>query len=139
MKEKILYAIWACLYILCVGLGTVGTVEGIGKLFFVLTALLFFVPGAILAGLGIKEKSKKMLLRLRIICFSSLGLTLVFLVANFLSARASDATGGVLYELLNLVSAPMLCSQYWILSLFLWACLLMASFTKFPKEEKKPS
>ena len=29
-KELILYAIWLCLYILCVGLGTAGQMEGIG-------------------------------------------------------------------------------------------------------------
>ena len=81
-----------------------------------------------------REKNKKMLLRVRIVCICSLVLTLIFLVANFLTANASDATGYAMFELLNLVSAPMLCSQYWILSLFLWACLLMGSFTKLPKE-----
>ena len=134
MKEKILYALWACLYILCVGLGTVGTVEGIGKIFFVLTALIFFIPGVLLLVFGLREKNKKMLLRVRIVCICSLVLTLIFLVANFLTANASDATGYTMFELLNLVSAPMLCSQYWVLSLFLWACLLMGSFTKLPKE-----
>lgn len=134
MKEKILYALWACLYILCVGLGTVGTVEGIGKIFFVLTALIFFIPGILLLVFGLRKKNKKMLLRVRIVCICSLVLTLIFLVANFLTANASDATGYAMFELLNLVSAPMLCSQYWILSLFLWACLLMGSFTKLPKE-----
>lgn len=134
MKEKILYALWACLYILCVGLGTAGTVEGIGKIFFVLTALIFFIPGVLLLVFGLREKNKKMLLRVRIVCICSLVLTLIFLVANFLTANASDATGYAMFELLNLVSAPMLCSQYWILSLFLWACLLMGSFTKLPKE-----
>ena len=134
MKEKILYALWACLYILCVGLGTAGTVEGIGKIFFVLTALIFFIPGVLLLVFGLREKNKKMLLRVRIVCICSLVLTLIFLVANFLTANASDATGYAMFELLNLVSAPMLCSQYWILSPFLWACLLMGSFTKLPKE-----
>ena len=134
MKEKILYAIWACLYILCVGLGTVGTVEGVGKIFFVLTALIFFIPGILLLVFGLREKNKKMLLRVRIVCICSLVLTLIFLVANFLTANGPDATGYTMFELLNLVSAPMLCSQYWVLSLFLWACLLMGSFTKLPKE-----
>lgn len=134
MKEKILYGIWACLYILCVGLGTLGMVEGTAKIFFVLTGVIFFLPGAILLYTGIKEKNKKMLLRVRIVALCSLVLTLIFLIAIFLSANAADQVGLVLQDLLNLVSAPMLCSQYWILSLFLWACLLMGSFTKLPKE-----
>ena len=52
-KELILYAAWLCLYILCVGLGTVEEVTGAGKVFFVLTALFFFIPGAALLVLGI--------------------------------------------------------------------------------------
>ena len=140
MKEKILYAIWGCLYILCVGLGTLGMMEGVGKIFFVLTALIFFLPGILLLVMGYREQNKKILRRVRIVAICSLVLTLVFLVANFLSASAgaADTAGDVLYELLNIVSAPMLCSQYWILSLFLWACLLMATFTKFEarKEER---
>ena len=38
VKEWILYAAWLCLYILCVGLGTVENIEGAGKVFFALTA-----------------------------------------------------------------------------------------------------
>ena len=45
-KEAVLYAVWICMYILCVGLGTVDNVENPGRIFFILTALLFFVPGA---------------------------------------------------------------------------------------------
>lgn len=130
MKEKILYAVWASLYILCVGLGTVRDVDGFGKWVLILTALLFFVPGAMLVYEGIRQQNKKMLLRLRLVCISSLSLTLIFIVANLLSVGASAAAGKVLYDILMLVSAPMFCGQYWELSLFLWACLLFASFTK---------
>ncbi len=130
MKEKILYAVWAGLYILCVGLSTVTDAAGFGKWVLVLTALLFFVPGAMLAYEGIKQQDKNILKRLRLVCIASLGLTLIFLVANFLSVGASAAAGTVLYYCLMLVSAPMFCAQYWVLSLFLWACLLFATFTK---------
>ena len=75
-----------------------------------------------------------MLLRVRLVSIASLSLTLIFIIVNVLSVRASAAAGKALYDILQLVSAPMLCGQYWALSLFLWACLLMASFTKFRKE-----
>jgi len=130
MKEKILYAVWAGLYILCVGLGTVRDVDGFGRWVLILTALLFFVPGVMLVSEGIKQQNKKMLLRLRLVCICSLSLTLILIVANFLSVGGSAAAGQVLYDILMLVSAPMFCAQYWVLSLFLWACLLFASFTK---------
>ncbi len=134
MKEKILYALWACLYILCVGLGTVDNAEGAGKVLFTLTGLIFFIPGGVLTWFALRERNRRSLLALRIISICSLGLTLVFLVANFLAVNTSDAVGDVLYDILNIVSAPMFCSQYWILSMFLWACLMMATFTAAPKK-----
>jgi hypothetical protein len=55
--------------------------------------------------------------------------TLVLLVLNFRSGNASDAAGDFLYGLLVVLSAPMVCSQYWFIPLFLWACLLMTSLS----------
>ena len=127
MKEKVLYALWGGLYILCVGLGTVQDASGFGKLLLVLTGLIFFLPGAALLYHGAKTNNLKILLRVRIVAIVSLSLTLILLVANFLSLAAPRETGKVLYDLLVLGSAPMLCCQYWALSLFLWACLLFAS------------
>ena len=128
-KELILYAIWLCLYILCVGLGTVGQMEGIGKMFFILTALIFFIPGVMLLVMGIREMNKKTVLRVRIIAVCSLVLTVVLFCVNIVAAAAGRVSP-VLHDLLNLVSAPMFCSQYWVISLFGWASLLSASFMK---------
>ena len=133
VKEIILYAAWLCLYILCVGLGTVETVEGIGKVLFLLTALIFFIPGVMLLIMGIRQKDKKMVLRVRIVSICSLLLTMIVFCAN-VAAAAAGAVSPFLNDLLNLVSAPMFCSQYWILSLFCWACLLSASFMKSEKK-----
>ena len=130
VKELILYAVWLCLYFLCVGLGTVEEVEGAGKVFFVLTSLVFFLPGIALLVLGRKEKNKKMILRVRIAAICSLALTVIVFCANVIAVGASGQAGNFLNDLLNLVSAPMFCAQYWVLSLFCWACLLSASFMK---------
>ena len=130
MKNTVLYIFWGCLYALCVGLGTVENPAGFGKVLLVLTSLIFFLPPGYLLYDGIQNRRKKQVVVIRIISIVSLSLTLVLLVANFLSVGASAAAGRRLYELLNLVSAPMLCSQYWVLSLFLWACLLWGSFKK---------
>ena len=130
MKEKLVYGLWTCLYILCVGLGFINEPQGIGKAALVLTALIFFAPGAWLLYMGLQEKNRKMLLRLRIVCLCSLLLTLSALVAFFLSVNGSDAANKVFFEVLALVSAPMFCGQYWFLSLFLWACLLMGTLGK---------
>ncbi len=130
MKEYIAYGVWLCLYVLCVGLGTVEKVEGIGKVLFVMTALIFFLPGVYLLYLGNREKNRKICLRVRIVAIVSLVLTVAVFSGNVIAVSASSDAGILLYDLLNLVSAPMFCSQYWILSLFCWACLLSASFMK---------
>ena len=130
LKEIVAYAIWFCLYILCVGLGTVENVEGIGTVLFVLTSLIFFIPGVSLLVMGTREKNKKMIRRVRIVAICSLSLTVVVFCANVIAVAASSSLGSFLNDLLNLVSAPMFCSQYWIVSLFCWASLLSASFLK---------
>ena len=65
MREKILYASWSCLYILCVGLGTIQEPAGFGKAVLVAISLLFFVPGVLLLADAVKTGDKKGLLRLR--------------------------------------------------------------------------
>ena len=130
LKELVLYAIWFCLYILCVGLGTVKEVEGIGKVLFLLTSLIFFIPGVLLLVLAKQENNRKIALRVRIVSLCSLILTVIVFCANIFAVASSSQMGSFLNDLLNLVSAPMFCSQYWILSLFCWACLLSASFVK---------
>ena len=134
-KEGILYIVWGCLYILCVGLGTVDEVNGVGKVLFLLTALIFFAPGVWILHMGLQEGNRKSVLRIRIIAICSLALTLIVFSANVMAVSASAKVGNFLYDLLNLVSAPMLCSRYWIVSLFCWACLLSASFKKYEKKK----
>ena len=130
VKELIAYGVWLCLYVLCVGLGTVENVEGVGKILFVMTSLIFFLPGVYLLYLGNHEKDRKICLRVRIVAIASLVLTVAVFSGNVIAVSASSEAGVVLYDLLNLVSAPMFCSQYWILSLFCWGCLLSGSFMK---------
>ena len=75
-------------------------------------------------------------LLVRNISIGSLVITLVFIIVNFMSYDSSKTVGNVLYGFLNVVSAPMICSQYWIVSLFLWACLMVASMGKLKKRKK---
>ena len=134
MKTKILYIIWAFLFILCAGLGFIPQSEGFGTVVLVSLAVLFFLPGAILLHQAQKEGDKKGILRIRLISAISLGATALLLVINFACAAASAALGDFLYGLLILVSSPMICGRYWVVSLFLWACLLIATFNKPAKK-----
>ena len=64
---------------------------------------------------------------------AALGLTLLALVLNVLSAMGTVTMGNVLFAVLIVVSSPMVCSGYWALSLFLWACLLIVSHSLLRK------
>ncbi len=133
MKKSVVYALWAVLYALCAGLGFLPNPTGFGRILLILTSLIFFVPGFYLAYRAKKENCRKTLLVLRLISGGVLALSLVFLVLNFLSVYFSAHTGLVLYVLLVMFSAPMVCSQVWVLSLFLWACLLMVTLPGLKK------
>ena len=134
MKTRILYITWAGLYGVCAALGFIPVASGVGKALFLLTSLIFFIPPGILVYDAVTTGSRKVLCQLRVLSACSLGLTLALLIANIFAVNASAAVGQVLHGCLVLVSAPMFCSQYWLISLFLWACLLMVTLRKMPKK-----
>ena len=130
MTGKKLFALWGVLFVICAGLGFVplkgelsGTVQGL------LTAVsvVFFAPPAVLVYRAGKSSDRDTLKLVRNLSLASLTLTLVLLVLNLVSAMGSKVLGDLLHGMLVVVSAPMVCSGYWALSLFLWACLLMTS------------
>lgn len=134
MKKRILYIVWAYLYALCAGLGHIAQPNGVLAVAMTILSIVFFVPGGILLADALRAKDNKTLVQLRWISALSLGLTLALLVANVLSTLGSELLGSVLYELLILLSVPMVCSRYWVLSLFLWSCLLFATFAARKKQ-----
>ncbi len=127
MNQRNLFTLWCGLFIVCAGLGFIP--EPAGSARFVLTALslLFFVPGGMLLYRAGKEGDRHTLKLIRNLAALSLGLTAALLVLNFLTALRSEILGTILSYVLIIVSSPMVCSGYWALSLFLWACLLMGS------------
>ena len=118
------YTIWAGMFVLCAGLGFIPEPSGFLKVLLVLLTLGFFtVPGIFLTWLD--KRGKKMHIAIvRNLAIASLSLTLVLILLNFVSFMASEALGNLLHVLLIIVSTPMVCGQYWVLSLFGWACLL---------------
>ena len=123
MTKQTLFILWGILFALCAGLGFLPETG-------VLTtaaALLFFVPPAVLLYRAKQVGDDHTRLLIRNLSALSLGLTVVLLVATFLTALSSEALGTAVYCLLAVVSAPMICSGHWALSLFFWACLLIGS------------
>ena len=138
MKKTILYMVWLILYILCVGLGTLESRSTAGQVILTVLAVVFFVPGALLLVHGYQTGERKLLVQIRLISLISLVLTLSLIVLNILLVRASSGVGETLNDILILVSAPMFCSYWHGVSLFLWAGLFVSSFPKmFGKHMKK--
>ena len=131
-KKNILYIVWAVLYCVCVGFGFVQNPTAGEKIFLLALSIGFFVPPFWLYLLARKENSRKTLLALRLISIGILTLTLLFLILTFLSVNFSQQAGFVLGVLLTMCSAPMICSQVWVVPLFLWAVLLMLTLQKRP-------
>lgn len=134
MKKSSLLALWGILYIICAGLGFIPEPEGGVRVLLLVISLLFFLPPAMVLRDAIRRGDQKTTRLIRLLSAASLGITLLLIILSILTAASGEAVGSVLNVLLVMLSAPMFCSNYWALSLFLWAALLTASFTAKKKE-----
>ena len=132
MKKVILYSLWVFFYVLCMVLGYTVPPETHGAQHAALTflSLAFFVPPVLLLIDAYRKKEQKTFRILRTVSILSLALTFGALLLNVMSAAWPEAVGDFLYEILFLVSVPMATMGNWLVSLFLWACLLFATFPK---------
>ena len=127
MKKSILYAAWAVLFILCAGLGFIPNPGLGGGILLTALSVIFFVPPALLVYFAAAEGDIRTLRLVRNLSILSLAVTLITLVLNVLCAVYSEILGNILHMILIIVSSPMICSGYWVLPLFLWACLLLVT------------
>lgn len=127
MNQKILSALWGGLFIVCAGLGFIPEPEGSLQILLTVLSLLFFLPPALLLYHAVRKQDKASIQLIRNLAGLSLGLTVVLLILNFLTVFTSEILGQILHYVLTIVSCPMICSGHWVMSLFLWACLLSAS------------
>ena len=126
MNKKGLWILWGGLYILCAGLGFIPEPAGFLKGMMTALAVVFFIPGFLLLYQAKQQRDKQTAALVRNLAAASLGITMLLIVANFLSVGAAKAVGDGLYAVLVIVSSPMVSGGNWLLSLFLWACLLVA-------------
>lgn len=130
MKQRNLWLLWLCLYVICLIAGFIPNPTGFGKVLLILLSAGFFVPGGLLLYDAHRRQDKKALMSIRLISLGSLVLTVVLFIANLLSVFVSDVAGTVLHVFLNIVSVPMFAMQYWLVSLFLWSCLFIGTFIR---------
>ena len=125
-----LWISWAAAYVICTIGGLIPTGEGSSVgLFLMLLGLAFFIPPALLIRYVVMKKRRTPLLYVRNISIISLGVTLLMIILNMATYEAPEALQLIMSWLLALVYAPMGClpEQIWFVSLFGWACVLMAS------------
>ena len=131
MIRKSLFALWGILFSLCAALGFIPEPGGLMASVLTFFAVLSFLPPCLLLYLAIRTGNRNDCCLIRNLSAMSLGLTLVLLILNFLTAFSSEAMGQIFYYILIIVSSPMICSGHWALSLFLWASLLVTSYKHF--------
>lgn len=127
MKSQFLYALWGALFILCAGLGFIPEPAGVLRVLLTGLSILFFLPPAVLVWKGRREKDRMALSLVRNLSIASLCLSVLLIIANFLTVFRSELLGDILHGVLVVVSSPMICSGHWAMSLFFWACLLISS------------
>ena len=135
MKKAILYFIWGFLYFLCAFISNVQSPTGVQSVALTVLSLLFFIPPGVLLYDALKKEDKKTLFLLRLLSILSLSLTLGALIANIAVVGASETVGNVLYQVLIFASVPMVCSQHYVLSMFLWAFLMIATIPRLYKRK----
>ena len=133
MIRKLLFALWGILFSLCAGLGFIPEPQGLMASVLTFLAVLSFLPPCLLLYRAGKTGSKTDSMLIRNLSALSLGLTLTLLILNFLTAFSSEQLGQILHYVLIIVSSPMICCGHWVLSMFLWACLLVASIKQLKR------
>lgn len=131
MKKKVLSGMWIFMYVMCSILGLIEPENGFQKWAMTITSVLFFLPPAALLVDAFKDQDTTTMFRVRLLSIISLCGTLLGLIVNIAVVGASENVGTAMYIVLNFLSVPMLCSRHYVLSMFLWACLLFVSIPKF--------
>ncbi|MBR2407155.1 MAG: hypothetical protein IKB04_08995 [Clostridia bacterium] len=130
MKKTFLYWLWGFFYLLCAFISNVQSPTEAQSAALTCLSIFFFIPPGILLFDALKKKEEKTLSLLRRLSILSLTLTAAALMANIAAVNAGDTWGTVLHQVLIFASVPMVCSQHYVLSMFLWGCLLFATMPK---------
>ena len=134
MSNKSLYSLWGVLFIICAVLGFIPVPYNWVQAVLTALSVLFFRPPVALLYRAGKQCDRSIPQLIRNLSLASLGLTLLVLILSVVSAVQSEFLGNFLHGILVIVSTPMICSGYWVLSLFLWACLLVCSLRLLRKK-----
>lgn len=132
MKYNTLYRIWIGLFVLTAVLGLLfpGVENALGRFFLGLISVAFFLPPCLILLKAKAAEERHHVMLIRYLAIGSLTLTLVLFCAGIWSVRLGESVGNLIHILMSLICAPLVCSNYYVLPMFLWAMLLMGTFGK---------
>ena len=126
-----LYMIWGGLFALTAVLGLVFPgAEGFGRVLLLVCTAGFFLPPWLILAKARDAGNKSHVRLIRYLALGSLVLTMVLFCAGILSVRFGEALGNVVHVLMTIICAPLMCGNYYVLPMFLWATLMVGSFQK---------
>jgi len=130
LTYKTLYQLWAGLFALTAVLGLLfpGVQNAVGRFFLMLISVVFFIPPWTILIRARAEGNRHHLRLVRYLALANLSLTMVLFCAGILSVRWGEATGNLIHILMTIICAPLVCSNYYVLPMLLWATLLTGSF-----------
>ena len=123
-KKTVVYAVWALWYLICLFLSLGAEPAGMAKIPFVVISLATYAPPFYL--LYLSKKDAKTIQFVQIISVASLIAFAVMFVLGVLSVNWSAEAGRILDILFKILCAPVVCGQFWVVGLFLWASLWRA-------------
>lgn len=123
-KKSVVYALWAAWYLICFLFCLGEEPAGLAKVSYVVISLAAYAPPFYL--LYLSKKDAKTIKIVQFISIASLAAFAVLFVLGLLSVNWSTATGRVLDLLFKLFCAPIVCGQFWVVGLFVWASLWRA-------------
>ena len=132
LSYRTLYCIWSALFAVTAVLGLIfpEAAHPAGRFALALTAAVFFLPPWLILVKARADGARFHIRLIRWLCVASLVLTAALLILNLRSAGLGDLLGAAMNAALTVVSAPMVCSNFYVLPIFLWGCLLADTFRK---------
>ena len=130
LSYKMLYIAWAVLFVLTAVLGFIfPQVAGAGaKIAMLLISAVFFLPPWLILRKARAEGGRFHCWLIGFLALASIVLTAALLVLNLMSPLWNEKIGIALNAALVIVSAPMVCSNFYVLPLFLWGTLIAEAF-----------
>ncbi len=131
VRYQTLYILWAVLFAASAVLGLLfPAAEGGAKAALMILSAVFFLPPWLILAKANHSGSAHHRRLIRLLAVLALVLATVMICVSILAANSSDGVNAALHVVMTIVTAPMICSNYYVLPLFLWATLLIGSFAK---------